>query len=141
MNRKPSRKSARPDDISKLVAIVQDEAEGLLLVAMTTRQSVFDIIALRWGDVDFARSIIRLRGAKAHKVLEAPLDDAVRTWLRRHPRPVDPNVRLFGQLAAYLAPRAKEYRDGVSSAGAKCGLKESGPPRVATPGTRGRVRP
>ena len=106
MNRKPSRKSARSEDLSKLVAIVQDEAEGLLLVALTTRQGIFDLIALNWGDVDFARSIIRFRSAKADSVLEAPLDDSVRTWIQRHPRPVDPNVRLFGQLAAYLAPRA-----------------------------------
>lgn len=101
------RKSPGPAHWRKRVATIQDQARGLLLVALTTRQSIFDIIALRWGDVDFEKRFIRFRRTQSRRVVKAPLDDCVRTWIRRHPRPADPNLRLFVELAEHVCPHVQ----------------------------------
>ena len=111
-NRKSSDKSLTPEQCAQVLAVAESEMKGLVLLAMATGQRIKDIVALKRGDVDMTRSIVRFHIGKSNRVVEMPLDPRMRNWLEQQPGstiPVDLETPLFRQLSARGAAKTAGY--------------------------------
>jgi integrase len=90
-----------PEEVWALVRAAESEQDGAIyLTAAFTGLRMGELLALRWRDVDFAGSVVRVRGSYSVRVLTTPKSDKVRS------------VPLAGGVAAALA-RLGQRRDWV----------------------------
>lgn len=82
-----------PEQLKKLMeAIEADEdwqAKGIMKMALFTGMRKGEIFRLEWPDINFERSVIRIRGPKGGKDQTIPLNAAAREVLEGLPRPAE----------------------------------------------------
>ena len=122
-----------PEEVWALVRAASSEQDGAIyLTAAFTGLRRGELLALRWRDVDFAGSVIRVRGSygagrvttpKSGKVRSVPMAPAVATALarlgERDQWTGDDNLVFVGELGSYLDGSAlrRRYASALQHAG------------------------
>lgn len=122
-----------PEEVWALVRAAASEQDGsLFLTAAFTGLRMGELLALRWRDVDFAGSTIRVRASyagaqlttpKSGKVRAVPMAPDVATVLaklaRREFRTTDDDLVFAGETGGYLDGSAlrRRYREALTRAG------------------------
>jgi integrase len=112
MRQRTFNKPLTEDQCRQLLGAAEGEMKGFILVLTTTGQRIRDILALKRGDVDPVKSMIRFRVSRTGIPLETPLDLYVRNWSDQQPEstiPVDLDTPLFPQLSARGARRVAAH--------------------------------
>jgi integrase len=65
-----------PDEIAKLLDKCAGQVRNLFQFAIWTGLRTSELIALEWGDVDWNRSVVRVRRASVRKVIKVPKTQA-----------------------------------------------------------------
>lgn len=61
-----------PDEVSKILAVAPEQSRNLFEFAFWTGLRTSELIALEWGDVDLAKSVVRVRRASVQKRTKQP---------------------------------------------------------------------
>jgi integrase len=122
-----------PEEVRALVRAAGSEQDAAIyLTAAFTGLRRGELVALRWRDVDFAGSVIRVRSSYVDGVLASPKSGKVRSVPmapdvaealaklgRREHSTVDDDLVFVGQLGGYLDARAlvRRYESALKRAG------------------------
>jgi integrase len=122
-----------PEEVLALVrAAASEQDAALFLTAAFTGLRRGELLALRWRDVDFTGSVIRVRSSyaggalttpKSGKVRSVPMAPDVAAALaklgQRHGSTSDDDLVFIGRLGGYLDPRAlgRRYDTALKRAG------------------------
>jgi integrase len=61
-----------PDEVSKILASAPEQARNLFQFAFWTGLRTSELIALEWGDIDWAKNVVRVRRASVRKLTKQP---------------------------------------------------------------------
>lgn len=79
-----------PDELSRLITAIDQspdwKAAGVLRLAMLTGMRRGELLALKWGDIDFDKGFLRIVSPKGGKDASIPLNDSATRVLHGLPR-------------------------------------------------------
>ena len=72
-----------PDEVQRLISNCSEHLKPIVIVAVHTGMRKGEILSLRWDQIDFEKGIITLVDTKNDQRRYVPMDETVKSTLRR----------------------------------------------------------